>query len=69
LDAPALRVSDDRGTEIALSLRTLSALLRLQFAPPGTAVNVDLCGRWVRVAGLYGSVYAERPQRSLAVVR
>jgi hypothetical protein len=69
LDAPALRVSDDRGTEIALTLRALSALLRLHFAPPGTVVNVDLCGRWVRVAGLYGSVYGERPQRSLTVVR
>ncbi len=65
LDAPALQVSDERVGAVVVSLRTLSALRRLGFAPPGTEVAVDVCGRWVRVAGLYGSVYAERPGTAL----
>jgi hypothetical protein len=67
LDAPALRVSDDHGTTVAVSLRTLSGLIRMGFAPPGSAVAVDRCGRWVRVAGHYGSVYAERPGGGLSL--
>jgi len=67
LDAAALQVSDAHGTGVSLTLRTLSALLRLRFAPPGTEIAVDICGRWVRVAGLYGSVYAERPGAGLTL--
>jgi hypothetical protein len=67
LDASALRVSDEHGHSVAVSLRTLSALIRLGFAPAGTSVAVDLCGRWARVAGLYGSVYAERPEAALTL--
>jgi len=60
-----LHVSDEAGGAVAVSLRTLSALRRLGFAPPDTEVAVDVSGRWVRVAGLYGSVYAERPGAAL----
>jgi hypothetical protein len=67
LDAPALEVSDDRGTTVSVSLRTLSGLMRMGFAPAGSEVAVDRCGRWVRVAALYGSVYAERPGGGLSL--
>jgi hypothetical protein len=67
LDAAAIRVSDEHGASLELPLRTVTALTRLGFAPAGSQVAVDRCGRWIRLAGLYGSVYVERPGAALTL--
>jgi hypothetical protein len=70
LDAVVLTVTDDdarSGPAVAISLRTVSALLRMGFVPRGSDVAVDVAGRWVRLAAEFGSVYAERPGLSLSV--
>jgi hypothetical protein len=62
LDSVVLTVSDDdSGRAAQVTLRTLSAAIRLGFVPRGSHIAVDVAGRWTRVAAGYGSVYAERP--------
>jgi hypothetical protein len=68
LDATVLTVSDERHT-VEVPLRLLSAVIRLGFLPVGSSINVDVSGRWFRVAAEYGSVYAERPGVGLGVLR
>ncbi|MDP9117288.1 MAG: hypothetical protein M3O28_08585 [Actinomycetota bacterium] len=64
LDAVVLTVHDeDRSAQV--TLRVLSAVLRMGFMPSGSHIAVDLAGRWTRVAARYGSVYAERAGRQL----
>jgi hypothetical protein len=58
LDSVVLTVSDDANS-VGITLRTLSALTRMGFLPRESHAMVDVAGRWVRVAGAYGSVYAE----------
>jgi hypothetical protein len=65
-DADADADTDDPGTPV--TLRVLSALTRMGFAPPGSRVAVDVAGRWTRVVGRYGSVYAERPGLGLQLL-
>jgi hypothetical protein len=74
LDSAVLTVSEDGGattatvaTTAAVTLRALSALLRMGFLPRGGAVHVDVVGRWVRVVAEFGTVYLERPGQSLLV--
>lgn len=68
LDSTVLTVSADDGpTDVAVSLRALSALLRMGFLPRGGSAHVDLAGRWVRVVAEFGTVYLERPGHSLLV--
>jgi hypothetical protein len=56
------------GVRAEVSLRTISAMTRMGFVPDGSQVAVDVCGRWSRVAGEYGSAYAERPGLALGIV-
>lgn len=67
LDATVLTVSGDDGTQAAVTLRALSALLRMGFAPRGGQVHVDVAGRWIRVVAGYGTVYLERAGQQLTV--
>jgi hypothetical protein len=67
LDSVVLTVrSADR--EVGVTLRTLSALTRMGFLARGSEAAVDVAGRWIRVAGAYGSVYAERPGAGLGLL-
>lgn len=66
LDSVVLTVSDGP-LSASVNLRTLSAVTRLGFLPVGSYLNVDVAGRWVRVAAAYGSVYAERPGLGLTL--
>jgi hypothetical protein len=65
LDAVVLTVTADTaaadGTRPSaeVTLRSLSALTRMGFLARGSEAHIDVCGRWTRVAGTYGSVYAE----------
>jgi hypothetical protein len=75
LDSVVLTVSADAdadtdagGPGTPVTLRVLSALTRMGFAPPGSRVAVDVAGRWTRVVGQYGSVYAERPGLGLQLL-
>jgi hypothetical protein len=58
LDSVVLTVTE-AGHSAELTLRTVSALTRLGFLARGSAARVDVSRRWVRVAGAYGSVFAE----------
>jgi hypothetical protein len=69
LDSVVLTVSADAGGPgTPVTLRALSALTRMGFVPTGSHVAVDVAGRWTRVAGRYGSVYAERPGLGLQLL-
>jgi hypothetical protein len=67
LDSQVLTVSDDH-ERAQITLRMLSAVVRLGFLPPGSHIGVDVQGRWTRVAAQYGSVYAERPGLGLSLL-
>lgn len=41
-----------------ITLRTLSALVRMAFVPRDSSVAVDTCRGWHRVVGSYGAAYA-----------
>jgi hypothetical protein len=66
LDAVVLTASDESATA-SITLRTLSALLRMGFLPRGGRVHIDIAGRWIRLAAEYGSVFAERPGTGLSL--
>lgn len=69
LDAVVLTVTADGAPErAAITLRTLGALTRMGFLGRGSHANVDRAGRWTRVSGRYGSVYAEE-RGGLTVLR
>ena len=68
LDSTVLTVTGGQHTA-EVTLRLLSALVRMGFLPRDSSIAVDLAGRWLRVAGEYGSVYAERPGSSLGLLR
>ena len=53
--------------QIVITLRALSALTRMGFLTSGGPAHIDIAGRWVRVAGGYGSVYLELPGASLGL--
>ena len=62
LDAVVLTVTGDAASRSAgVTLRTVSALVRMGFVPRGSEVTVDVAGRWTRVSGTYGAAYAEAP--------
>jgi len=63
LDSVVLTVTDDAAPNAIarITLRTLSALTRMGFLARGSHAHVDLAGRWTRVVGSYGTVYAEAP--------
>lgn len=68
LDAVVLTASSDESDAAAtaqVTLRTVSALLRMGFLPRGGRVHIDVAGRWTRLAAEYGSVFAERPGSGL----
>lgn len=66
LDATVLTVREGPH-EAPISLRALSALTRMGFLARGSSAAVDVSGRWIRVAGSYGSVYLERPGLGLTM--
>ncbi len=69
---PALRHTSSLAgapAAVEVNLRTLSAVTRMGFLPPDSHVALDVCGRWLRVAAPYGSVYAQRPGLGLTVLR
>lgn len=43
-----------------ITLRSLGALTRMGFLARGSHANIDVSGRWTRIAASYGSVFAER---------
>jgi hypothetical protein len=59
LDSVVLTVSGQGGLQAAITLRLVSALIRMGFLPRGSHAGVDVAGRWLRVAAEYGSVFAE----------
>jgi hypothetical protein len=68
LDSTVLTVADDADDAPApaeITLRALSALTRMGFLRRGGSAHIDVCGRWNRVAGEYGTVYLERPGSGL----
>lgn len=67
LDSVVLTVRED-DQEVGVTLRTLSALTRMGFLPRQSYAAVDVAGRWIRVAGAYGSVYAQRPGTGLGLL-
>lgn len=67
LDAVVLTVHDDNGPPTEVTLRPLSALTRMGFLAKGGTAGIDVSGRWVRIAGRYGSVYAEHPGSGLTL--
>lgn len=66
LDSVVLTVSDG-SREVGITLRTLSALTRMGFLARDSHAAIDIAGRWIRVAGVYGTVYAERPGAGLGI--
>ena len=62
LDSVVLTATAESGdASAALTLRTLSALTRMGFLARDSHAHIDRSGRWTRLAGAYGSVYAEEP--------
>ncbi len=66
LDSVVLTASDDIDSA-AISLRLLSALTRMGFLARDSQAIVAVSGRWTRVSGAYGSVFAERPGLGLGL--
>ncbi|HEY8302438.1 MAG TPA: hypothetical protein VIG48_11090 [Jatrophihabitans sp.] len=66
LDSVVLSVGDQTHSA-DITLRTLSALTRLGFLARDSHAAVDVAGRWIRVVGAYGTVYAERPGAGLTL--
>jgi hypothetical protein len=68
LDSIVLTAStaDDR---VEVSLRLLSALVRMGFLARDSHLAIDRAGRWVRLAASYGSAYAERESLGLGLAR
>lgn len=66
LDTVVLQVSDGR-QRVEVTLRHISALLRMGFVARGSSVAIDVGGRWLRVVGTYGSIFAERAGLGLGV--
>lgn len=71
LDSTVLTVAgdDDVDKPVGLTLRLISAVIRMGFVPRGSNVAVDVSGRWLRAAGTYGSGYDERPGHGLRLLR
>jgi hypothetical protein len=67
LDAVVLTVAGD-GVEAKITLRVAAALTRMGFLPRDSHAGVDVVGRWIRLAGGYGAVYAEQPGAGLSLV-
>jgi hypothetical protein len=67
LDSVVLTVTGEGRADI--TLRTVSALTRLGFLARDSHASVAVAGRWVRVAGNFGSVYAESAPSGLSVLR
>jgi hypothetical protein len=65
LDSVVLTATDDTGARAEITLRALSALVRMGFLPRDGHAYVDAAGRWLRVVAEYGTVYLERPGQSL----
>ena len=66
LDSVVLMVSAESmelSGSAKITLRSVSALVRLGFVE--SAARVAVCGRWIRVAGEYGSVFAESASAGL----
>ena len=66
LDSVVLTVRD-QGYSAEVTLRTLSALTRMGFLARDSHAAIDVAGRWIRVVGAYGTVYAERPGAGLTL--
>jgi hypothetical protein len=67
LDAVVLTVAGD-SAEAKITLRVAAALTRMGFLPRESQAGVDVVGRWIRLAGGYGAVYAEQPGTGLNVL-
>jgi hypothetical protein len=67
LDAVVLTVAGD-GAEAKITLRVAAALTRMGFLPRNSHAGVDVAGRWIRLAGTYGAVYAEQPGAGLSLL-
>jgi hypothetical protein len=67
LDATVLTLRGDDGPTAEVTLRALSALVRMGFLPRGGEIHVDVAGRWIRVVAGYGTVYLERAGQQLTL--
>lgn len=65
LDSVVLTATDDTGARAEITLRALSALIRMGFLPRDGHAYVDAAGRWLRVVAEYGTVYLEQPGQTL----
>ncbi|MEP6599660.1 MAG: hypothetical protein ABJB98_09485 [Actinomycetota bacterium] len=71
LDAPVLHITPMQqatAAPVEVSLRALSAIVRMGFVPRGSQVGVDVSGRWIRLAGEYGSGFVERSGGALSLL-
>jgi hypothetical protein len=59
-DRAADRAAAGAPARAEVTLRSLSALTRMGFLARGSHAHIDVSGRWTRIAGSYGSVFAER---------
>lgn len=67
LDSVVLTASDGAATA-EVTLRAVSALTRMGFLKRDGVAHVDVAGRWIRLAGEFGSVYQERPGSGLQLL-
>ena len=67
LDSTVLTAVAEDGTRVAVTLRVLSALVRMGFLPRGGQVFVDVAGRWARIVAAYGTVYLQHVGRQLTI--
>ena len=67
LDSVVLTVANDGG-QAEITLRVVAALTRMGFLPRDSQAGVDVVGRWIRLTGTYGAVYAEQPGAGLSVI-
>jgi hypothetical protein len=68
LDTVVLTVTGTDGPDVPVTLRPLTALVRMGFLPQGSHLAVDVAGRWQRLAAPFGSAFTERPGSALRVL-
>jgi hypothetical protein len=68
LDTVVLTVSGADGPEVPVTLRSLTALVRMGFLPPNSHVAMDVAGRWQRFAAPFGSAFAESSESALRLL-
>jgi hypothetical protein len=72
LDSVVLTIADEQSptsAPVEVTLRLISAVVRVGFLARDSHLAIDVAGRWLRLAASYGSAYAERPGQALGLLR